>query len=94
MQDISQIDNSTMVKAVQEQDQNHFILGDLYNGNKSISESVPQAMSKYIDVLSVHYFVKARNAEATEKMGKHLMGSSAWQPASSRSSYLQMFFFS
>lgn len=59
---------STIVKAIKEQDPNHLILGDRYNGNKGIPESVLHAMSKYVDVLSVQYFVEAPTAEARKKM--------------------------
>jgi hypothetical protein len=59
---------STIVKAIKEQDPNHLILGDRYNGNKGIPEPVLHAMSKYVDVLSVQYFVEAPTAEARKKM--------------------------
>lgn len=59
---------STIVKAIKEQDPNHLILGDRYNGNKGIPEPVLHAMSNYVDVLSVQYFVEAPTAEARKKM--------------------------
>jgi hypothetical protein len=63
---------STIVAAIKEQDPNHLILGDRYNGNKGIPETVLRAMSSYVDVLSVQYFVEAPTAEAREKMRKDL----------------------
>ncbi|KAJ5808671.1 hypothetical protein N7474_009940 [Penicillium riverlandense] len=50
---------STIVGAIKEQDPNHLILSDRYNGNKGIPEAVLHAMSKYVDVLSIQYFVEA-----------------------------------
>ncbi|CAL5871480.1 uncharacterized protein PFLUO_LOCUS5731 [Penicillium psychrofluorescens] len=59
---------ATIVGAIKEQDPNHLILGDRYNGNKGIPEAVLHAMSKYVDVLSVQYFVEAPTPVAREKM--------------------------
>lgn len=59
---------STIVAAIKEQDPNHLILGDRYNGNKGIPKPVLQAMSKYVDVLSVQYFVESPTETARTRM--------------------------
>jgi hypothetical protein len=63
---------STIAKAIKEQDPNHLILGDRYNGNKGIPEAVLRAMAKYVDVLSVQYFVETPTPAAREEMRSKL----------------------
>ena len=58
----------TITEAIKERDPNHLILGDRYNGNKGIPDGVLRAMTKYVDVLSVQYFVDGPNTAAREKM--------------------------
>ena len=62
----------TMCEAIRERDPNHLILGDRYNGNKGIPEGVLRAMTKYVDVLSVQYFVESPTDAAREKMQSDL----------------------
>lgn len=63
---------AVVTRAIKEQDPNHLILGDRYNGNKSIPEPVLQAMSKHVDVLSIQYFLPEPASEAREKMRQEL----------------------
>ncbi len=58
----------TITEAIKERDPNHLILGDRYNGNKGIPPGVLKAMAKYVDVLSVQYFVEEPTTVAREKM--------------------------
>lgn len=53
--------------AIRRYDPNHLLLGDRYNGNKSIPTSVLEAMKPFIDVLSIQYF-PANNAAGHKKM--------------------------
>ena len=46
----------TMHDAIRAYDDNHLILGDRYNGNVGIPDVVLEAMTDYVDVLSVQYF--------------------------------------
>src|SRR5262249_33740306 len=49
------------------------ILGDRYNGNLGIPEVVLDAISQYVDVLSVQYFTEP-TAESRRKMREDLEG--------------------
>lgn len=46
----------TVANAIRKYDSNHLILGDRYNGNKSIPTPVLKAMEPFVDVLSIQYF--------------------------------------
>lgn len=57
----------TITKHIRAYDPNHLILGDRYNGNKGIPDPVLEAMTPFVDVLSVQYFT-APTDESRQQM--------------------------
>jgi hypothetical protein len=60
----------TMHRHLREYDQNHLILGDLFNGDRPLPEPVLEALKPYVDVVGVQYF-PGDTVEARERMKAH-----------------------
>lgn len=73
--DISHKYYDTITKYIRKYDPNHLILGDRYNGNRGIPQTVLCGMKYYVDVLSVNY-IPENTGEANKKFIEQL---SEWQ---------------
>jgi hypothetical protein len=60
----------TMARHIRMHDQNHLILGDLYNGDRPLPDAVLEAMKPYVDVLGIQYF-PGDTDEARDRMLNH-----------------------
>lgn len=45
-----------MATGIRRYDQQHLILGDLFNGNRPLPDAVLEALKPYVDVLAIQYF--------------------------------------